>query len=147
MARFTTTTTSLRTPEEVFDYLADMRNAHRWDPGVSTAVLAASGKHGDVSEDATFDVTLLLAGRPRHITYRLAHYDRPRRAVLEADDPTFGSLDTISVTPQAAGGCEVTYDAVLEPKGPWKVATPLVALAFSRIGRLAAAGLARELGG
>ena len=146
MARFTTEVTSSRAAEDVFDYLADMRNASSWDPGVSGATLAKTGEDGAISEGAAFDVTLRLAGRPKHVEYRVASYDRPHRVVLEAKDSAFRSTDTVSVESLPDGTARTTYDAVLEPVGLWRVSAPLMALAFGRIGRRAAEGLARELG-
>jgi len=146
MARFKTSTPSVRSAEDAFDYLADMRNASMWDPGVSGATLTHEGQAGVVSRDTTFDVTLRLAGRARHVTYRLAAYDRPRLVVLEANDPAFHSADTVSIESLPDGTSRVSYDAILEPLGVWKWASPLIALAFDRIGRRAATGLAREMG-
>jgi uncharacterized protein YndB with AHSA1/START domain len=145
MSRFTTTVTSARRAEEVFDLLADMRNAASWDPGDAT--LVSAGPDGGVGPGATFDVTLRLAGRPRHVTYRVADYDRPRRVVLEADDPAFRSVDTVTVEPLEGGGARATYDAVLEPAGLLRLASPLMAAAFGRIARRAAAGLSQVLAG
>jgi hypothetical protein len=54
------------------------------------------------------------------------------------------SLDTITFAPTAAG-TEVTYDARLQPKGAMKLAAPLLALLFRRLGDNAASGLEREL--
>lgn len=174
MARFTMTCTSSWSQPDAFDYLCDMRNAHRWDPGVASANLvgqlsvpSASAPPASVSParradpapelgggpptntigcGTTFDVTLLLAGRRRLVTYTVADYQRPCHAVLEADDPVFRSVDTITVQPAEAGGIQVDYDAELEPAGAWKAISPLIAIAFRRIGQRASIGLARELG-
>lgn len=145
MARFTRTAVSGRSQADVFDYLADMRNASDWDPGVDGATMTGPADTG-VGEGTMFDVTLNLAGRLRHVPYRVASYDRPRRVVLEGTDPAFRSLDTISVEPSHGGGTTVTYEAVLEPLGRWRIVGPLLAVAFARIGRSAGVGLARELG-
>jgi hypothetical protein len=145
MARFTTTAVSSRPQADVFDYLADMRNASDWDPGVDGATLIAPGETGGVSLGATFDVTLNLAGRLRHVEYRVAEYDRPWRVVLDGTDPAFSSLDTVTVELSVDGGTAVTYAAVLKPRGMWQITAPLIAVVFARIGRRAGTGLAREL--
>ena len=147
MARHITTIESNRSPDEVFDYLCDMRNASNWDPGVVTATVTVPGVTRTVSNDTAFDVTLKVAGRHRHVTYRVTGFNRPRRVVLDGTDPTFRSLDTITVESSADGRTLVTYEAVLEPLGKWKIAAPLVAFTFARIFRRAEAGLVRELGG
>jgi hypothetical protein len=146
MARFTTTTVSNRSQAEVFDYLCDMRNASNWDPGVATATVAVPGVTSTVSEGTTFDVTLKVVGRLRHVPYRVTGYDRPRRVVLVGTDPTFRSLDTITVESSTDGRTVVTYEAMLEPLGIWKIAAPFIAFTFARIFRRAEVGLNRELG-
>jgi len=146
MARFRTTARSPRSPEDVFDELADMRNAARWDPGVLGATVTAP-PDGSIGLGTVFAVDLRLAGRTKGTEYRIARYDRPSVVVLAATDTTFRSTDTITVTALPGGGAEVTYDAELTPRGPWVVVGPLFDMALSRIGRRAAAGLALELAG
>jgi hypothetical protein len=147
MARHITTIDTNRSADEVFDFLCDMRNASKWDPGVVSATVSVPGVTPTVSEGTVFDVTLKVAGRERHVTYRVTGYNRPRRVVLDGTDPTFRSLDTITVESSGDGHSKVTYEAVLEPLGKWKIAAPLVAVTFARIFRQAEAGLIRELGG
>ena len=77
MARFTTMLETAHSPEAAFDLLADMRNASRWDPGVAEATLVESPSDGTVGEGTTFDVTLRIAGRLKHVTYRLSSFERP----------------------------------------------------------------------
>ena len=55
------------------------------------------------------------------------------------------SEDTITFHSGAGGGSEVTYDADLRPKGVMKLADPILALMFKRLGDNAKAGLEREL--
>jgi hypothetical protein len=59
----------------------------------------------------------------------------------------FTSLDTITVEPAPDGGSRVTYDAVLELRGPLRLADPLLARGFAQVGDRAAAGLRRHLDG
>ena len=59
---------------------------------------------------------------------------------------TLRSVDEIRVE-SAGDGAVVTYDARLGMRGVLRVADPLLALAFGRIGDRAAAGLRRALGG
>jgi len=145
MARFATTCDTERAPEAAFSFLADMRNASRWDPGVAEAELSGGSLRGEVGPGTTFDVTLLIGGRRKHVTYELSRYERPARLVLHAEDPAFSSTDTIEITALASGGSQVTYSATLKPKGLWRAATPLLALSFRRIAERAARGLAEEL--
>jgi uncharacterized protein YndB with AHSA1/START domain len=147
LAHFSSTVASDHSPEDVFDYLVDMRNAPAWDPGVLGAEILRPAQFGEaqVGEGTQFSVTLKLAGRPRVVTYEVHGYDRPRRVVLRAEEPSFRSTDAVSVTP-AEGGSVVTYDATLSATGPWRLLAPVFALAFGRIGRRAEQGLRRELG-
>jgi hypothetical protein len=68
MARHITTIDSNRSADDVFDFLCDMRNASKWDPGVVTATVSETGVTRTVSEGTAFDVTLKVAGRERHVT-------------------------------------------------------------------------------
>lgn len=142
MARYTTSVRTDRAPHDVFTYLADLRNFAEWDPGVRRVVQVA-GEGGGVG--TVFDVT--VAG-PRDTTlrYHTRAYDEPAHLVVEAVSPFLRSLDTITVVPDGDGSL-VTYDAVLDLRGPLRLADPLLKLAFGRIGDRAAAGLRRVLGG
>lgn len=144
MARFTTTLKTAHSPEAAFDLLADMRNASRWDPGVAEAKLVEPSPDGAVGHGTTFDVTLRIAGRLKHVAYQLTCFERPQRVVLQADDPAFRSLDTIEIKALGSAGALVTYSAELQPKGLWRAASPLLALSFDA-SLSAASGLAAEL--
>lgn len=146
MARFSTSATSTRSPEEVFSYLSDMRNAPEWDPGVSRVELVKPDEDGGVGLGAVFLVTLKVAGRSKDVEYTITRYEQPRCVVLDAVDPAFRSIDTVTITPSAGGGSVANYDAELRASGLWRVLAPLMAVGFARIGRAAAEGFARELG-
>jgi polyketide cyclase/dehydrase/lipid transport protein len=108
--------------------------------------MVTPGDNGGVGLGAIFRVTIKLAGRPREVDYRITRYERPACVVLDASDPAFRSIDTVTITASSDGGSLATYDAVLRPSGLLRILAPLVAVAFARIGRAAAQGLARELG-
>lgn len=55
MARYVTTVKTARTPQNVFAYMADLRNFTEWDPGVK-AVKQVKGSGG--GPGAVFDVTV-----------------------------------------------------------------------------------------
>lgn len=140
MARYEATVESSLSAEQAFDYLADFRSVTQWD---STAVNAES-LSGRVGQGAEFRVVVRFAGSENEFVYRTLEYDRPRRIVLRAESSTVVSLDTITFDPHP-GGCAVTYDAKLEPKGLMKLAAPVLGLLFRRLGDNARAGLEREL--
>jgi uncharacterized protein YndB with AHSA1/START domain len=140
MARYVGTIQTTRSVDDAFDYLADFSTVREWDP---TAV-SAENLSGRVGEGAQFRVVVRFAGRENEFVYETLEFERPRRLVLRAESPTVVSLDTISFEPEG-NGAAVTYDALLEPKGAMKLATPLLALLFRRLGDNAARGLEREL--
>ena len=143
MARFTTTISSPKSAEEVFDYMADLRNFAEWDPGVVAAEQVTGDGGGS---DASFDVTVKSFPSPMTLRYETVEYDRPNgvRAVAESD--RLVSDDRITV---AAHGdaCTVTYDAELRIKGALGVVDPILALMFNRIGGRAAEGLRAAVDG
>ncbi|HUW04183.1 MAG TPA: SRPBCC family protein [Acidimicrobiales bacterium] len=143
MAKYTTTVSSPKPADEVFDYLSDLRNFAEWDPGV-VASEQVTGDGG--GSDASFDVTVKSFPSPMTLRYETVEYERPNtvRAVAESD--RLVSDDRITV---AAHGdsCTVTYDAELRLKGALRFADPFLKLAFNRIGDRAAAGLRTAVDG
>jgi len=139
MARYTTT---IRTPwpaEKAFDYMADLRNFERWDPGVASSRLVigdgpALGSAYDVKVTGT------------ELRYFTREFQRPNRTVAEAESKRLRSYDVIEVVPRG-DGCDVKYDATLELKGLFALAEPAMRLIFTRIGDKAAAGMAEALDG
>jgi hypothetical protein len=140
VARYVATVSSSRSVEEAFDYLADFSSVSEWDP---TAV-SAKNLSGEVGKGARFQVVVRFAGRENEFTYETIEFDRPGRVVLRAESSTVVSLDTVTFEATASGS-EVTYDAQLEPKGLMKLAGPVLAVLFKRLGDNAARGLEREL--
>jgi Polyketide cyclase / dehydrase and lipid transport len=140
MARYVGTIKTTRSVDAAFDYLADFSSVREWDP---TAV-TAENLSGRVGEGAEFRVVVRFAGRENEFVYKTVEFERPRRLVLRAESPTVASLDTITVEPEGSGA-SVTYNALLQPKGAMKLAAPLLALLFRRLGDNAARGLEREL--
>ena len=142
MARYTTTVESTRTAEDAFDYLAEFSHAEEWDPGV----VEGEAVDGDpVGEGSRFHIVSRFLGRRIPLQYRIVAFDRPRRVVLEADEPALRSTDEIRVLTES-GGTRVTYDADLRLKGPLRwLMDPVLGLAFRRIGDRATVGLRRVL--
>ncbi len=117
MARYHTTVRSSRRAEETFDYLSDFSTTAEWDPGVVEAERLSTGP---VGMGSTF------------------------RVVLAAEAQSARSVDEITVLPTDHGS-EVTYDADLRGQGLFRLADPLLGLAFRRIGERARDGLTRVL--
>ncbi|MBA2240535.1 MAG: SRPBCC family protein [Solirubrobacterales bacterium] len=142
MARYVGAVTSPRSPDEVFDYMADFANVRDWDPSVVRAAVLA-GTPGELG--CRFEVVVRTLGRETALVYETKQVTRPSRIVLEAQTAALTSVDVVTVT--ALGeGTEMTYDADLRLRGPLRLVDPVLALFFRQLGDKAAAGLRRELG-
>lgn len=142
MARYVTTVRTAKTPQEAFDYMADLRNFAEWDPGVK-AVRQVQGAGG--GPDSVFDVTVAGIGRDLTLRYLTEEYDAPRNLLVVARSSVFTSIDRITVEPDGTGSV-VTYDADLRLNGVLRVGDLGLRLVFGQIGDRAAAGLRRALG-
>lgn len=142
MARYVTTMRTAKAPQEVFSYMADLRNFAEWDPGVK-AVRQIEGSGGGPGN--VFDVT--VAGPVLDLTLRYVteEYDAPRNLLVVARSTVFTSIDRITVEPDGNGSV-ITYDADLRLNGALRVGDLGLRLMFGQIGDRAAAGLRRELG-
>jgi carbon monoxide dehydrogenase subunit G len=143
MARYVTTLRTDRPAEEVFAYLADLRNFADWDPGVRRVVQVEGDGAG---ADAVFDVTVAGIGRDLTLRYRTLEHDPPTNLLVLAESPLFTSEDRITVEADDAGTL-VTYDADLRLNGLLRLGDLGLRLVFGRIGDRAAGGLRRALDG
>jgi len=142
MARYRTTVRSPRSPDDVFDYMAAFEHAAEWDPGVAEAERLTDGP---VGLDTRFRVVSRFLGRRIPLEYRVTAFGPGRRVVLTAETSSLRSVDEITVAPDGEGSA-MTYDADLSLHGAFAVASPLLGLAFNRIGDKARDGLRRQLG-
>ncbi len=139
MARYVTKVRTDRPADEVFAYMADLRNFAEWDPGVKKVVQVKGDGGGQGNE---FDVT--VSGTT--LRYVTKEHAAPGRLLVVAESGTLVSTDTVTVA-ATDDGTVVTYAADLQLKGVFKVFGPALSLAFGRIGDRAAAGLRRVLDG
>jgi carbon monoxide dehydrogenase subunit G len=139
MARYVTKVRTDRPADEVFAYMADLRNFAEWDPGVKKVVQISGDGGGPTNE---FDVTV-TGTTLRYVT---TEYVAPTHLLVVAESATLVSTDRVTVA-ATGDGTIVTYDADLQLKGVFKVFGPALALAFGRIGDRAAAGMRRVLDG
>jgi carbon monoxide dehydrogenase subunit G len=142
MAHYSTTVSSPWTPAEAFAYMADLRNFAEWDPGVRRAELVAGDGPGP---DAAYVLAVKGFVGTIDMRYETLQYDPDERVIVRAETSMFVSLDEIVVV-ATDDGCEVTYDAQLDLRGPLRLADPALGLAFKGIGDRAAKGLRRVLG-
>ncbi|MGZ4303801.1 MAG: SRPBCC family protein [Solirubrobacteraceae bacterium] len=141
MARYRASIETLWTPEQAFAYLSDFSTSSEWDPGVVEAARVGAGAVGAGTE---FRLVAEFLGRKTAITYRIVEYDPPNAVTFVGENSTAVSHDRITFQ-TIPTGTRVTYDAALELKGLLRVADPLLALAFNRVGDRARAGLREVL--
>ncbi len=144
MPRYVTRVRTPWDPPRAFTYMSDLENFDEWDPGTKRATRVVGDGPG---LGAAYDLVVKAAGREITMRYETTEFDAPRRIVAQAETKSLRSLDIITVEVGEDGGSIVTYDADLSLRGVAKLATPVLALAFGRIGDQAAAGLRDALEG
>jgi uncharacterized protein YndB with AHSA1/START domain len=127
--------------EDVFAYLSDFSTTREWDPSVVEAERLNGRALGEGTE---FRLVAEFLGRKNELTYRIVEYDPPHVVTFLGENSTAVSRDRITFD-STTRGTSVTYDADLRLKGAFRIADPLVALAFNRVGDRALAGLRRTL--
>jgi Polyketide cyclase / dehydrase and lipid transport len=128
-----------------FEDLSHFDRASEWDPGVVQGSMLTPAPNGLGSR---FALQVRFLGRTIWMEYEVVEFVPGERIVLEAETPYVRSRDTMSFESSgidAPHQTVVTYDAVLEPKGAVRIASPLLALAFRRIGDRASVGLRERL--
>lgn len=143
MAKYTATIATPRPLDEVFAYLSDFSNTLEWDPGVVEATRLDDEPPAAGSE---FHIVSEFLGRRTSLLYRIVEFDPPRAVTFRGVNASVVSLDRLTFE-NFGGGTQITYDADLSLKGPFRVADPLLALAFSRVGDRALSGLREKLAG
>ena len=135
---------TLRTPLDpasAFAYLSRFDRATEWDPGVATGEMLTPEP---VRVGSRFRLGARFLGRTLMLDYEVVALEAPTRIVLRAETGAIRSTDTITFLADGPGTI-VGYDAELDAKGVARVAEPLLAVMFRRIGDRAAAGLREHL--
>lgn len=126
---------------EAFGFLADFTTTEQWDPGtVRTERAAGAGGVGTIYAN-----TSRFFGRTTRLTYVVQAYEPDTRIVLRGENGTVVARDTITFTPTTDGGTMVRYQAEFELKGLARLAAPLLAHAFARLGNAGAAQMREVL--
>jgi carbon monoxide dehydrogenase subunit G len=141
MARYNATVDTPRPPDEVFAYLSDFSTTEEWDPGIVEAERLGDSQ---VKEGSEFRLVADFLHRKTTLNYRIVEYDPPNAVTFRGENSSVVSLDRIIFEP-SDGGTRITYDADLALKGPFRLADPLLALAFKRVGDRALAGMRKTL--
>jgi Polyketide cyclase / dehydrase and lipid transport len=124
-----------------FAYLSRFDRAVEWDPGVEAGEMLTPEPVGVGSR---FRLVARFLGRRIPLEYEIVEYDRDERIVLQAENGSVRSVDTITFE-DSDHGSVVVYEAQLDAKGIGRLADPLLAIVFHRIGDRAAAGLRTRL--
>ena len=141
MARYTATIATPRPIDEVFAYLSDFSSTLEWDPGVVEAQRLDDNPPANGSE---FRIVAKFLGRRASLLYKIVEFDPPRLVTFRGVNASVISLDRLTFE-NFGGGTQVTYDAELSLRGPFKIADRLLALAFARVGDRALNGLRETL--
>lgn len=141
MASYVASVDTERPPEAAFAYLSDFSTTEQWDPGVLEAERLGDGPIGEGTE---FRLVAAFMGRRTTITYRIVEFDPPNAVTFRGENATVVSLDRITFEPSATG-THIVYDADLKLKGLMRIADPLLALAFKRVGDRALAGMRKAI--
>ena len=124
-----------------FAYLSRFDRAAEWDPGVDTGEMLTPEP---VALGSRFRLVARFLGRRIALEYEIVDFDCDERIVLRAENSSVRSVDTITFEGDDHG-CVVVYNAQLDAKGFGRLADPLLAIVFHRIGDRAAAGLRARL--
>jgi Polyketide cyclase / dehydrase and lipid transport len=128
--------------DETFAYLSRFSSAAEWDPGVSSARMVTSDP---VALGSVFALDAVFLGNTVPLHYEITEFDPPNRVVLAAENASVRSTDEITFTKDSSGSTVVGYNADLALKGVARLAAPIFALAFRRIGDRASEGLLATL--
>jgi Polyketide cyclase / dehydrase and lipid transport len=128
--------------DEAFAYLSRFSSAAQWDPGVSGARMVTLEPVGPGS---AFELDAVFMGNTVELRYEITAFEPPNRVVLTAENRSVRSTDEITLTTASSGATVIDYNAELVLKGAARLAAPIFALAFRRIGDRAAEGLLATL--
>ena len=142
MARYTASVDTPKEPAEVFEYLSDFSNALEWDPGV---VEAERLGEGPIAVGTEFRLVAVFLSSKNTLIYTVTEHEPPALVTFRGENASVVSLDRITFEAKPGGGTHVTYDAELTLKGAMRLADPLLALAFKRVGDQALAGMRAKL--
>jgi len=141
MAHYTARITTPAGRAQAFAYLSRFDRAEEWDPGVAAAEMLTPAP---VAVGSRFRLEARFLGRRIPLEYEVVELEPDRRIGLRAENRSVRSVDTITFSDDTQGAV-VVYDARLDAKGIGRLADPLLALVFRRIGDRAAAGLRAHL--
>jgi uncharacterized protein YndB with AHSA1/START domain len=141
----TRTVTVDRQVGAVFDYVSDFTTTTQWDPATVRTIRVT----GEGGPGTTYRNTSRFLGRTTELTYVVLERSPGHRISLRGENKTVVALDTMDLRQLEPGRTAVTYRAEFTFKGIWKpiavLLTPVLSLAFRRLGDRAEAGLGHAL--
>ena len=129
-----------RPVEEVFDVVADERNEPSYNPRMRHAEKLTPGP---VGTGTRFRAEFASPGRPVAVT-EITRHDRPRRLASRTRMSAMDVHGELTFEP-VADGTRMRWSWELEPRGPLRLAAPLVRRIGSRREREVWEGLRRLL--
>lgn len=116
-------------PAVVIDYLKDFGNAEEWDPGTQRCRRLDSGP---IAIGSRWHNESKIMGISTELTYELTQLSEDTVQFTGSNEKST-TTDTLTIRPHGDGS-EITYDAVIEIEGAFKLAEPVTKLVFERIG-------------
>ncbi len=114
-----------RSPEEVFDYLVDLKNELLWNPDMLLAEQLTEGPVGERTR-----ILCQWKGGPKlECTY--TKFDRPHYWEAYAASKVMDIAFACKVEP-AEGGARITASMTLLPKGLFRIIAPFIRRAFQK---------------
>jgi carbon monoxide dehydrogenase subunit G len=108
-----------RPAEDVFDFLADVRNEQRWNPNV---VRIERPSDGPLSVGDSFEGVYRRGGRMR---FKLVQADKPSRLVFHGGGRQMTLAATLELE-RVGSATRVRMEAQIEPRGPLRLLAPLM---------------------
>jgi hypothetical protein len=112
-------------PEDVFDYIADVRNELRWQKDLKRVEKVTEGPVGD---GTVFETEYGLFGEMR---LTLEDVSRPHHLVFVGEGPRMWMRFVLDAAPRE-GGSRVSFDVDMRPRGPIKLLAPLLRFGLPR---------------
>lgn len=135
------TVTVDRPLERVFAYLSDFTTTNEWDPGT----VRTTREIGEGGVGTRYRNVSRFMGRETELIYVVEEHSPERRFRLRGENKTLVAHDTMTFALTEGGGTTVTYRAQFMLKGLTRLAAPLLAPAFKRLGDEAENGLSSAL--
>ena len=117
-----------RSPQDVFAFVADVRNDPKWHTDVTEAALT----QGDgTSVGSVYTIKVKPQMGMTGGTVRVAEYSAPSKIVFDVDMVKMKPTTTFTVTPQG-NGARISRKVEVEPAGMMKLMAPLMGGMFRK---------------